>query len=258
MFGWVKKLTGGARKPAPPPVPQGPLPEAELKRALQRPCGPMIFHKPATIDPFATLFGAVRLERKGEVWPALNGVPLWPLCQINLLQAPVRPDALSDLSLVTLFISADHAQSPTQIIDSANPDPQATIALRSYATLDGLTIPKPLDHSSPLSPRLGEWAPVTPDFANHDLASQVVDTDANDIYAYDWCRTVQDTKLGGWPATVQSEPWWDYQRSRDTWDFVLQLAVEPDAGWHGWGNGAAFIARSRQRPHLWAIDVQFT
>ena len=38
----------------------------------------------------------------------------------------------------------------------------------------------------------------------------------------------------------------------------MQIENELKAGWNGWGDGAAYIARSRERPHLWAIDVQFT
>lgn len=258
MFGWLKKLTGGARKSAPPPVPRGPLPEADLRLVMERLCAPLVFSKPANIDPFATMFGAVRLERKGELWPNCNGTPMWPLCQINLTQAPERPDALRDLSLITLFISADHARAPTRIIDTAKPDSSDTWALRSYSTLEGLTIPRASTHGSPLLPRLGEWTEPGADYANHDMAGHVIDTEANDIHAYDWCQTLAITKLGGWPATVQSEPWWDYQSTTDTWDFVLQIENEPKAGWHGWGDGAAFIARSRERPNLWAIDVQFT
>lgn len=258
MFGWLKKWIGGVQTSAPLPIPQGPLDEAALKQALNRPCAPIVFRKPANIDPFMSMFGIVRLGLKDAAWPAHNGAPMWPMCQLNLTHAPILPDALRDLSLITIFMSPDDALSPTRIINTAKPDPRATWALRSYPTLEGLTIPKLPAHASPLSPRLGEWGEALPDYANHDVAGKVVDTQANDVYAYDWAQTVAQTKLGGWPATVQSEPWWNYGEGKDTWDFVLQIENEPYAGWHGWGDGAAFIARSRERPHLWAIDVQFT
>ncbi|KIN71378.1 DUF1963 domain-containing protein [Sulfitobacter guttiformis] len=258
MFGWLKKFMGGGGKYAPPPYLQGPLSDAELRRALERTSAPLVFSKPANIDPFATMFGTVRLAQQGEAWPSHGGTPMWPLCQINLTQAPLIPERLGDLSLITLFIAPDHATAPTRIIDTRNPDPAATWALRSYPTLGGLTIPKAPTHGSALSPRFGEWEGLRSDYANYDVAGQVIDTEKNDPGAYDWSATIQKTKLGGWPATVQSEPWWDYTKSRDNWDFVMQIENEPAAGWSGWGEGAAFIARSRQRPHLWAIDVQFT
>lgn len=260
MFGWLKKLAGGGRETAPPPafVPEGPLTEAELQLALERPCVPLVFEKPANIDPFATMFGAVRLAQKDEGWPTCQAAPMVPLCQINLSQAPLVPDALRDVSLLTLFIAPEHARAPTEIINTLDPDPAANWTLRSYGALDGLTIPKAPAHGSTLSPRLGEWGAVTPDYANHDMADAVVDIAANDVYAYDWSRSVSQTKLGGWPSTVQAVPWWADAAGADTWDFVLQIETEPKAGWHGWGDGAAYIARSRERPHLWAIDVQFT
>ncbi len=258
MFGWLKRLKGGAQKAASPLPLQGPLEEVALERALKRPCAPIVFRKPANIDPFASMFGAVRLARPDETWPELDGVPMWPLCQFNLTHAPVLPNALRDISLITIFFSPNEALNPTRIINTKRPDPQATWQLCSYSTLDGLTIPEPPAHGSSLSPRLGEWGDPTSDYANHDVAGQVVDTVANDVYRYDWAQRVTQTKLGGWPATVQSEPWWDQDTGKDTWDFVLQIENETKAGWHGWANGAAYIARSRERPHLWAIDVQFT
>ena len=258
MFGWLKKLRGGARETEAPPALQGTLAEEDLQLALERPCAPLVFQKPATIDPFATLFGTVRLARKAQAWPALDGIPLWPLCQINLTQAPLVPDALRDLALITVFVSGAHPVAPTRIINTKDPDPAATWALRSYTALDGLTIPNHPAHYSPLSPCLGEWEPITPDFANHDMAGHVVDTGANDVCAFDWSHSVAQTKLGGWPATVQSAPWWDDRRAGGTWDFVMQIENEPAAKWQGWGDGTAYIARSRAQPHLWAMDVQVT
>jgi|GEM_PF-2343512 hypothetical protein len=258
MFGWLKNLMGGAQKTARPPILVGPLAEPDLRLALERPCAPLIFAKPANIDPLETMFGAVRLGQRAEAWPAHKGTPMWPLCQINLTQAPFVPEALRDLAVITVFISPDHMTAPMQICDTRRPDEAATWALRSYETLENLRIPRAPAHASPLVPQRGVWAEVKQDYANHELAGQVIDTDANDVYAYDWCRSVTQTKLGGWPATVQSEPWWDYAPTGDTWDFVMQIENEPQAGWQGWGNGAAFIARSRQRPHLWAMEVQAT
>ncbi|MEQ6202343.1 DUF1963 domain-containing protein [Sulfitobacter sp. HNIBRBA2951] len=262
MFGWFKKKkSSGASFPqvAPPPlVPAGPMDEAALEKRMRRSCAPLVFRKPASIDPFETMFGAVRLAQRGEAWPECNGVPMWPLCQINLKAAPMVPKGLSDLALLTIFISPETSRAPTQIIDTSDPDAGATWALRSYPLLSGLTIPQAPDHKSTLSARGGEWGAVTPDYPNHDNAGAVIDTLANDVYAFEWARGVYQTKLGGWPSTVQSEPWWDYTKSDDTWDYVLQIENEPKAGWHGWGDGCAFIARSRERPHMWAIDVQFT
>lgn len=182
---------------------------------------------------------------------------MWPLCQINITAAPMVPNPLADLALLTIFIAPEASYDPTRIVNTTDPDPTATWALRSYPALQGLTIPQVPNHQSPLSPRLGEWTAITPDYANHDNAGHVVDTQANDVYAYDWAQGVHQTKLGGWPGTTRSEPWWASTKTDDTWDYALQIENEPEAGWHGWGtNGSAYVARSRENPHLWAMEVQ--
>ncbi len=264
MFGWLKKITGGARVSVAPPVSrQGPLPPAaDLSDAGARACAPLVFRKPANIDPFSSMFGMVRLSKRDEVWPALNGVPLTPLLQINLMQAPVVPVALRDLSLITLFISEQHSNVPTQIIDSSNPADGATWALRSYATLEGLTIPKPPVIKTQLRPLLGEWPiPVSeprPDYENTKPVG-VITTVIDGVEHYSLPKTRSPrTKVGGWPEATRVMPWWVNGELVDTWDFVMQIVSEPNAGWAGWGGGGAYIARSRERPHLWAIDVQFS
>jgi len=247
---------GGVRRCVPPPIPVGPLGEVELKAAIQRPCSPLVFSKPANIDPFETMFGAVRLAHMGAPWPSHAGAPMWPLCQINLRGAPMRPAALSDLSLLTLFIAAEPGDTPTRVINTQKPDLGDTWALRAYRVLDGLTIPNAPKHGSTLSPRLGEWRPVQPDYPTLHVADEVIAAQADYVQLHEWAKTVQRSKLGGWPGMVQSSPWWHSAGGKDTWDFVMQIEVEPLAGWHGWRNGAAYLARSRQRPHLWAMDVQ--
>jgi len=239
MFGWLKKLTGGGRIPAPPPyVYSGPaLPAADLSDSAPRPAAPLVFAKPATIDPFTSMSGMVRLARKDEPWPMLEGAPMDPLLQINLTQAPMVPGALHDLSLITVFIADAQAGVPTMIIDSRNADPDANWVLRSYDALDGLTIPHPPTRSGRVSPLLGEWAGVVeqerPEYEDARGAPTI---------------PVQ-TKLGGWPDFAQAKPWWAEAALTDTWDFVLQIGFGPAAG-------VAAIARSRERPHLWAIDVE--
>lgn len=173
---------------------------------------------------------------------------MWPLCQINMIEAPHRPTALAGLSLITVFVTALSDTPPSRVIDTRQPDRSANWVLRSYPTLTALTIPKIPVHASPLSPRQGEWGGIFLDYAKHANA-------ADDVMAGDWAGSVPQTKVGGWPAPAQHLPWWAQSDDRDTWDFVMQIANEPKAGWRGWGPGAAYIARSRERPHLWAIDV---
>lgn len=262
MFRWLKKLTGGARTSDAPPVSVVPAVKVDwLDEGPDRICAPLVFLKPANIDPFSTMFGIVRLARKEEVWPTLGGAPLSPLLQLNLTQAPHVPVAVRDLSLITVFISEGHSHSraPTRIIDTQNPDPQATWALRSYISLDGLTIPRAPQNIRRITPLLGEWAaPRTEQQSEHDAPFERI-AGGNDGSQSDELKLpMQQTKLGGWANPLCEDPWWANSGAGDTWDFVMQIENEPKAGWHGWSGSAAYIARSREHPHLWAIDVQVT
>lgn len=259
MFGWLKKIMGGARvTDAPPELIQAPLPQLEVDHAPVRMVAPMVFRQPANIDPFETMFGIVRLSRKEEVWPSLEGEALAPLIQINLSRAPFVLAVVRDLSLITVFISKAHSPDPTPIIDSRAPDPAATWALRSYVTLDGLTIPKPPVNRSHVVPLLGEWAAVREEVAqDHVPVAEVRMRVVDGVKQYETPRVTPPlSKLGGWPHPAGAAPWWADPALPDTWEFVMQIENEPKANWYKWGRGAACIARSRQNPHLWAIDVQ--
>lgn len=255
MFGWLKKWGGGARKSVPPFNAKNKLYQSACRDELARPCAPLLFEKPANIDPFATMFGAVRLSLRDETWPVHDGAAMWPLCQINMIEASHRPSALVGLSLTTVFVDAPSDKPLSRVIDTRKSDRSANWVLRSYPTLTGLTIPKISAHSSPLSPRLGEWGDICIDPSSQACGAATGDTETNGVTSKDWSHSVQQTKIGGWPAPSQRLPWWAQIKSRDTWDFVMQIANEPKAGWQGWGLGMACIARSRERPHLWAIDV---
>jgi hypothetical protein len=259
MFGWFKKIMGGARETeAPPELIQAPLPKFAVDHAPVRMVAPMVFRQPANIDPFETMFGIVRLSRKEEVWPSHEGEALAPLLQINLSRAPCGPAVVRDLSLITVFISKAHSTDPTPIIDSRTPDPDATWALRSYPTLEGLTIPKPPVNDGRVVPLLGEWVAVREEVAwDHVPTSEVRVRIVDGVKQYETPRmTPPLSKLGGWPYPAGPAPWWADPSLPDTWDFVMQIENEPKANWYKWGRGAACIARSRQNPHLWATDVQ--
>lgn len=248
MFGWLRKLTGGARTIAPPPVSdqEVALPAADVYDTAERASASLIFQKPATIDPFACMFGAVRLAHKDEAWPSEDGVALTPLLQINLTQAPVVPAALGDLALITIFVADAGSLMPTPIVDSRNPDPDATWVLRSYPSLEALTIPRPPRSRSPIAPLLGEWGDPQMEMRPDNEKAERVETGATHQHA------PLRLELGGWPITAGGVPWWAADDLEDTWDFVLLAENGATAGWQG----AAYIARSRERPYLWAIDVQ--
>ncbi len=60
-------------------------------------------------DPFASWLGRVRVARPGEDWPRGEAGPLAPLCQVNVVELPERPQALRDIALVAVFGRDDEA-----------------------------------------------------------------------------------------------------------------------------------------------------
>ena len=212
--------------------------------------------------PDAPRFGEVRLERPGEVWPTFRDRPLWPVCQLNLSEAAFRPAGLEDVALLAFFATGDVASmGSTDWIDaSLSPDGYAWF-VRAYPSLDGLVTTSPPDHGSPLRPFEARWRDVPElDYPTHDLLDQAgYDEDAlGDYYDHEGVRTLDGTKLGGWPRCIQSEPWWDYRGRGTDVRYVLQIDTEEKANWF-WGDaGCGYLARSPSRPSVWALDFQFT
>ena len=58
-------------------------------------------------DPFASVFGKIRVSSPGETWPIYKGIPMMPVCQLNLGEIPKKPHILSDLSMITVFLKAE-------------------------------------------------------------------------------------------------------------------------------------------------------
>ncbi|WP_457648877.1 DUF1963 domain-containing protein [Profundibacter sp.] len=204
-------------------------------------------------------FGEVRAGLPGELWPTFNNRPLWPLCQLNLLDACFCPEALSDIALITLFIAKDYMGSTDSVIDSSASNPNSSWFLRSYKTLEGLQPVTGPDHASPLRPYECEWSEaVVEDYPTHDTIP--IDFDALDIgeyYDQKGVHTANGTKLLGWPDCIQSEPWWECKPEGKDFDYLFQVDSEEKSGWYWGDGGAGYFARDRNNPNRWALDYQF-
>ncbi len=231
-----------------------PLSESALKAALERPCQPFTVggFRP-TNSPTASVFGGIRVAAPDSDWPLCNGQPMIPLFQLNLFEPSLVPDALGDITMLQVFVRSGAIDAHGIILDHAVPASDAPVLIRAFASLEGLeTIQTPdLDH--PFKPFEIAWDAPTPDYANNDVAPPEIDRVAKDVYAYDWAKSVYTSKLGGWPATIQSEPWWDYKKTPNTFEYVLQLGPEPKSGW---GADSLFLARAKDDPTKWAVDLQ--
>jgi uncharacterized protein YwqG len=180
-----------------------------------------------TLDPFATNFGMKPLALVGETWPESSGKPMLFICQLNLASAPVIPDRLTDIKLITFFVETDTASLAEENGDNW--------CLRAYKSLDGLT---PLA-APPEAPKIKKgfecrWEEIT---------------DAK----------AARTKIGGSGSYIQSEPWWDYRAHPSAPAYCLQINSEEKVGL-AWGDaGTVYLARGTADgcQDQWFLDIQF-
>jgi Domain of unknown function (DUF1963) len=134
------------------------------------------------------------------------------VCQLNLKQAPSLPPVLQDLALITFFV--DGELGPLANENGEN------WQLRAYTSLDGL-VPLPRPDGAPALKRGFEcrWEE---------------DDDDEDV-AF--------TKLGNYPSTIQSEPWWEDEDHPAQPEFCIQINSEEKADLF-WGDaGMVYLAR---------------
>ncbi|MDM7982852.1 MAG: lipid-A-disaccharide synthase [Maricaulis sp.] len=209
-------------------------------------------------DITASVFGDVRAEIPGEIWPSFKGKPLRPLCQLNVAQAPFRPKIISDLSMISVFIAEEFWEAGGYLdIEDATRPPNAAFYVRVYRSLDGLVPVHAPEHGSVLSPHTASWMSAAGlDYPSHDLLPGPALTDLEDVMERSWPSTREGVKLGGWPYCVQSEPFWKREHLDKRFEHVLQIDSEEKSGWM-WGDmGCASLARSSTQPNYWALDWQ--
>jgi len=67
------------------------------------------------------------------------------------------------------------------------------------------------------------------------------------------------TKLGGKPAEIQSEPWWDYREHPAQPEYCLQMNSEEKVQVYWGAGGTLYIARGTAPGYEdnWYLDIQF-
>src|SRR5438876_5404979 len=150
-------------------------------------------------EPLASWFGRVRVAHPDEVWPEHDYRPMAPLCQINCGELPFRPESLSDIALITVFIARDELPSNT-----ANGDGWL---VRAYKDLNGLIeIAEPMIDGGikkfPLRWELVEADYPCQEDVTIDLPQSLADTYSERFENH------HRSKVGGWPSLIQSEIYW--------------------------------------------------
>ena len=116
-------------------------------------------------DPAASWFGRVRLALPHETWPVSGGKPMLPLAQFNLAEMPHRPENLSDIALITVFIDGDELPYETENGDGW--------LVRAYPSLEGLVPIQDQAPDSHLEPHPLRWELIPEDFPTSTEASDL-------------------------------------------------------------------------------------
>jgi hypothetical protein len=217
------------------------------------------FRPPA--DPAASWFGRVNLALPGEAWPTEAGLPMVPIAQLNLREAPFVPPALADLECITVFFG--RGVLGTEI---ANGDGWL---VRAYTELDALrAIDVPDGAATGVTEMLFTGKPIRPfpiryEIIEHDYPDwpDVADLDLPDSIGDRWedhFGAERGCKLGGWPALMQGEA---FYAARDGTpaapEFVLQLDTVPKANFVMHADTIFYVARgTNDARETWLLDWQ--
>jgi hypothetical protein len=173
-----------------------------------------------------------------------------PLFQLNISELPYVPANLADIALITVFVDQDGPPADHR----GNGD---AWLLRVYPGLAGLVpIGQPANCTS-CKPFPVRWELINADYPTwDDAASMDLPPDIEEDYE-DQFETAGSTKVGGWPATIQSEiVWAPFNRHPANPEYVFQIASEPKARW-SWGDaGIGYFGRGKADGSVWTMEWQ--
>lgn len=199
-------------------------------------------------NPLASWFGKVLVADADENWPLVNGIPMWPLCQINLNEFPFKPQPVSDLAFITVFIDSDEIPRD----GDAN---GTSWCLRVYPTTASLIPLSPVNTASPIKPMPMLPETIEQDFPNYDDCPIDIPARFDDDYN-DRFPTADGIKFGGWPLLIQSELDWTSAATEPV--FAFQIDSVEKARWQ-WGDGGiAYFGRDAkaEKPDEWVFTWQ--
>ncbi len=200
-------------------------------------------------DPLASNFGLRPLGAPDETWPVFDDKPLLFVCQLNLTTAPVVPEVLRDLALITFFVVPD----PTEL----SKENGENWFLRTYSALNGL-VPLAPPKGAPALKRGFEcrWEELE-DHPNYDDPDVVVPDgfDNSEVQL----ENLAHTKIGGYATSIQSEPWWGYEDHSSGPAYALQIMGEEKVGLASGDGGCVYLARGTAAgaENEWFLDWQF-
>jgi uncharacterized protein YwqG len=200
-------------------------------------------------DDKASWFGCVNFYSAGEDWPAFEGKPLHPLCQINLVEFPYRMKELEDIDFITVFISDD--------IPNDTPNGQGW-CLRTYRSIDKLVPINKVATNSQIKSFQMRPKIIEEDYPCWEDIPIEIPEEIEENY-YDIFSNVSGFKFGGWPTLIQSEIFWaPFNKHPIKPEFVFQIDSNEKANWFWGDNGAGYFARGTTpgKENEWAFSCQ--
>jgi hypothetical protein len=194
-----------------------------VKERLARPAAVIEPSDGVAVELTSSRLGSVSVALPGEKWPVANRVPMFPIAQLNLRDAPFVPRILNDVTLITLFFS-----EPVLTEEGEN---GGNWVLRSYPHLEPL-VPLEADLSTTRMQFSNVvWKPAT-------VRYRFLQSDYPDLYGIppgvaipepildQWSSLVvpcESSKVGGWPYLLQTALEWPVDLDLKP-EFVFQLA----------------------------------
>lgn len=229
--------------------------DAELialwKARLRRTASRVVFTSQTAADGgLYSWFGHVTHAPPGATWPTYRGQLMWPLLQVIVPDLPYCPESVRDLAFISAFAFPDLSEAD---IDNG----EGWAVHHAYRLKDVVPLAEP-QHDSWVRPcRLG-WEYIPEDYPSYDdLPDDFPEHLRGDNYHEDF-RKIWGTKVGGWPANIQSEVYWaPLNRHPYAPEYVFEIDTEPDRDW-GWGcNGTCYFGRGTgAHRDQWAMSWQ--
>lgn len=242
--------------------------KAEILAKVRRSTNKMLVH-PTNKDPmdrpFGSWFAHIGVLKKGESWPTIDDLPLFPLCQINTAELPYLPPILEGIAMVCVWLY------PWELKWERGNCNGTGWVLRSYSSLSDLVPtnyfyprykkqePEPsflwqlftsqLRHwTHYVPPALIEWE-LADDYPHPALVENILNEDEHTAYRSmidkEGIEEVDVSKVGGWPYLNSFTPF----EKHPFVDFVFQISSYTKLGW-GWfspkdGDGYGYFGQSR-------------
>jgi len=200
-------------------------------------------------DPLASWFCGRGVKLPSEDIPLYDGLPLFPLLQVNCAELPFRPPELAKTAFLVVWFN----NKLDVIYDAPNGE---SWLVREYPTLDGLAPvercqkPKFLK-SCPITWTLSEiespcWDEVEGIIDFGTLSRESI-SEADTEYLMDRFTCHEDTKIGGYPALIQ------YELSISG-SFVFQIGSENEVNLNMGDGGTLYFLKNDRNE--WVMDFQ--